>query len=161
MKHLSAICQQTLSVPGAKLWAWFSQGAPVLSLAPNCSWHSSSSPGLPKPDVFMWGHWPDWQEFLAWHKADAACNNAQWRLWYHWFRYSLDESCGYSQEIAGNDDYKDLREAAVLLSVCSLQALMALINAQFWCSQRSEHSYWPKLAVDALTELLHKEKFLD
>lgn len=38
---------------------------------------------------------------------------------------------------------------------------MVLINAQFSCSQRSEHSCWPKLAVDALTELSQREKFLD
>lgn len=30
------------------------------------------------------------------------------------FRYSLDKSYGYSQEIEGNDDFKDLREAAGL-----------------------------------------------
>lgn len=30
------------------------------------------------------------------------------------FRYILDKSYGYSQKIEGNDDFKDLREAAVL-----------------------------------------------
>lgn len=110
MKHLSAICQKTLSVPGAKLHVGFSQGAPVLPAVLNCSWHSSSSPGLPKLDVCMWRHWPDWQEFLAWHKANAALNNAQCQLW---FRYSSDESYGYSQEIEGNDDFKDLRKEAL------------------------------------------------
>lgn len=110
MQHLSAICQKTLSVPGAKLRVGFSQGAPVLPAVLNCSWHSSSSPGLPKLDVCMWRHWPDWQEFLAWHKANAALNNAQCQLW---FRYSSDESYGYSQEIEGNDDFKDLRKEAL------------------------------------------------
>lgn len=47
-------------------------------------------------------------------KAKAACSNAQCQLWYPWFRYSLDESYGCSQETEDNDDFKDLREAAVL-----------------------------------------------
>lgn len=164
MKHLSAICQKTLSVPGAKLCVGFSQGAPVQPPAPSCSWHSSSSPRLPKPDVFMWRHWPDWQELLARHRANAACNSAQCQLWYPSFRYS-EVLLGLVLWLLPRNWrqwwFQGSEIGSSALSVCSLQVLVVLINAQFSCSQRSEHSYWPKLAVDALTELLQREKFLD
>lgn len=77
----------------------------------------------------------DWQEFLAWQKVNAACNvacnHAECQFWYHWSRFSLAKSYDYSQKTEGDDNFQDLKEEAVLKSVCSLHVLMPPINSQF------------------------------